>query len=272
MLLPLYFKSIGFGIFVALMSGLLLVAQETEQSLPVETAPKPILDKQELKVSEDEKKPEDEKKKKPKVIQIEEKTTTLFTSESELAKYSALSGDWRPFELDGTWMIRMQSETIQPCRVDFGPYLNVYDISISAKVLGKHKGRLKPRFGVGLFGRYGFFLRLSGGNEKLELVRYGEVLTSVPYSIDSDQWNYLELRVKAEKDHWVLIGRAWLDGAPRPLKPQISHKVVPEINTQKVMGRGNLTGSPFNGLPIYFDNIELKKIDQWASTKVVDTE
>lgn len=183
----------------------------------------------------------------------------IFHSNSENALFSVVRGSWRHKEFEGRKLIRLSPEPIEECRVDLGPTLRSYDLTISAKILGKCQGRLCPRMGVGLFGKYGFTLRLAPGHGRLELVQYGEIIASETCKWQSATWHYIELQMLAATNHWILEGRTWSDEVPRLESPTFSHKAYPGTMTHPLSGKAFLTASPYNGLPIFFDEVVLRK-------------
>lgn len=189
---------------------------------------------------------------------VEAPTNILFDSEAESARYLSVSGSWRAYEFEGEQMIRLTPEPVQQCRVELGELLKDYHISITAKVLGKERKRLKPRMGVGIFGEYGFTLRIAAGKNQLELVQYGEVIAASPFNWVSAQWHFIELEMEPEATFWRLSGRVWPSGSEKPATPQLVHDVFPSTLTHSLYGRAFLVGSPFNGLPLFFDKVEVR--------------
>ncbi|MDF1755127.1 MAG: hypothetical protein P1U89_20225 [Verrucomicrobiales bacterium] len=197
-------------------------------------------------VSADEKKPE----KDPNVI---------FDSESDSAQFATISGIWKSFEDEGEKMIRLSPEPIRDSRVDIGPILPTYNITVTAKVLAKEKGRLKPMMGVGIFGDFGITLRVAPARKKLELVQYGEIIADAPCEWVSARWFFIELTMKAQATAWRLEGKIWDAEKEKPEAPTLIHEALPASMTHQLYGRAFLTGAPYTGLPIFYDKVTVRK-------------
>ena len=143
----------------------------------------------------------------------------IFKSGTPTALFKTVSGIWKSYELKGKKMIRLSPEPIQQCRLEMGPSLRTYNVSVSTKTLAKNKGRLNPRMGVGLFGEFGFFLRLVPAREKMELVQYGEVIAECPLQWDPSKWQFIKLKVTAADTHWKVEGKTWREGKPNRRNP-----------------------------------------------------
>lgn len=185
----------------------------------------------------------------------------LFQSGTKSALFATVTGSWKSYDYKGKKIIRLNPEPVQQCRVELGPILRTYNVSIKTKVLAENKRRLSPRMGVGVFGEYGFFLRLTPARKKLELVQYGEVIAEAPCEWQPSRWQFIMLRVTAQATHWKVEGTTWAEGKPEPKKATLTHKAFPADVTHPLYGRASLVGSPFNGLPIYYDEILVLKED-----------
>ena len=112
--------------------------------------------------------------------------------------------------------------------------------------------------GVGLFGKNGFFLRLAPGRHRIELVQYGEVIAEAPLQWDSATWQHLELKVAATGTYWKVTGTTWSENLSKPELPTLEKKVYPSTVTHPLSGRAFLTGAPFSGHPIFYDEVEVE--------------
>ncbi len=192
----------------------------------------------------------------------EEVGEVIFDAMEKGALFSPVEGDWRKFEEEnGRNLIRLSGEPVVASRVEMGPYLRENELVMSANVMGKARKRLKPRMGLGLYGKNGFFLRLAPARGALELVQHGEILVETPYPWKSEEWHRLELAITVTEDRsrWTLEARAWPDGEDRPEEPVLVWPFRQEEQIFPLAGKAFLCGSPYNGLPIFFDEAVLRK-------------
>lgn len=136
--------------------------------------------------------------------------------------------------------------------LEFGPEIREKGATITASGLAPGGGRLPSRFGVGLYGKNGFQLRLVPVRQEIELVRRGEVLLSRPFPHDPSELQQIELSVRSERQHWIVSGRAWKDGGNRPERPLFEHKVFAVELLFPLAGRPVLLATPFSGEPVSF--------------------
>jgi len=136
--------------------------------------------------------------------------------------------------------------------LEFGPEIREKGATITALGRAPGGGRLPSRFGVGLYGKNGFQLRLVPVRQEIELVRRGEVLLSRPFTHDPADLQQIELSVRSERQHWIVSGRAWKDGGNRPDKPLFEHKVFAVELLFPLAGRPVLLATPFSGEPVSF--------------------
>ena len=191
----------------------------------------------------------------------------IFEGGSDPSLFTKVSGNWQSAKHKGKAVLSLGPEPVQECRTEMGPYLRSYNVSISAKVFSKQKSRIKPRMGVGLFGKNGFILRLAPGQKRIELVQYGEVIAEAPLQWKSETWQFLELTVTGETHHWQVSGRTWGDSQSKPELPTLEKAVYPSEVTHPVSGRAFLTGSPFSGYPILYDEVIVRQESKSESEK-----
>lgn len=196
-----------------------------------------------------EKEADEEEKKPPDVI---------FKMGSDLSLFTKVSGSWKFADYEGKSVLRLAPEPIQESRIEMGAYLRSHNVGISAKVFSSQKRRIRSRMGVGLFGGNGFFLRLAPGRHRIELVQYGEVIAEAPLQWDSKTWRYLEFEVIDEETHWIVRGTSWDEEESKPELPTLEKKVYPLSLTHPLAGRAFLTGAPFGGYPILYDEVEVR--------------
>ena len=129
-------------------------------------------------------------------------------------------------------------------------------LSVSASIRSSARGRRFPSFGIGLYGVSGFKLQFSGGKKCLELYKDQALLASVPFEWKSGDWTVLRLLAHpGTNDIWQIQGKAWPQGAPEPPSWTVSAEHKPD---SLLSGRASLSGSPFSGTPIQFDNLKVE--------------
>lgn len=192
--------------------------------------------------------------------------TLIYSNDFEKAKPGRVPGDY--FVLDGDFEIeanegegagrslKLLPSQLVEASIQFGSSI---EGSGSVIVRGKaeKRGRSYPRFGVGLHGLKGFRVRITPAAKVLELVRDQEVILSVPFDWTSGIWYFVELSVVENNNSWTVTGRAWAESEDRPKDGQVDHISVEE---KPFRGKASITGTPYAGLPIYFDDLEIRKL------------
>ena len=140
--------------------------------------------------------------------------------------------------------------------VQFGP-TEKENVAVSARINGTTKGRRAPTFGVGLGGVGGWKLQVSPGKKTLELLKDQESKASTAFEWKSGEWTQLRLQIRKVKDDvWRVEGKAWSWGATEPNSWMISA----DENEEPIAGKASVSGSPFAGTPIGFDDLVLEKV------------
>lgn len=159
----------------------------------------------------------------------------------------------------GTWSVDAGAkkllaapEPLVDAWLEFGPEIREKGATITASGRAPGGDRLRSRFGVGLYGKNGFQLRLVPARQEVELVRRGEVLLSRPFPHDPAEMQELELSVRPERQHWIVSGHVWKEGNDRPDKPLVEHKVFAVELEFPLAGRSVLVATPFSGEPVSF--------------------
>lgn len=169
------------------------------------------------------------------------------------ADFFVLDGDWALEKIDESVALKLAGEPLAESQIQFGKSMKETGGRIRARIHAERKRRSLPRFGVGLHGVSGYRLRIFPVQERLELIRADEVIQSVELDWRPGEWWFLELSAEPSGDAWTVTGRAWAESAARPESPQIDY-----ISTEtQFFGRPSVTGTPFAGLPIWFDEIEV---------------
>jgi hypothetical protein len=133
----------------------------------------------------------------------------------------------------------------------FGPSQNA-GVAVTARLFGTLNKRRFPVLAAGLNGVGGYELQLAPAKKALELFKGEERVASVPCTWESGTWTWLRLQVRKVRDGaWKVEGKAWKQGAPEPAGWMISH----DESTEPTAGRAMVSGHPFSGTPIRFDDV-----------------
>jgi hypothetical protein len=135
----------------------------------------------------------------------------------------------------------------------FGP-LESAGVAVEARIHGTSKGRRYPVLAVGLNGVGGFKMPVAPAKKALELFKGDDRLASVPFTWESDTWTILRLQVrKTAEGVWKVEGKAWKQGTTEPAGWMITHEEKEEPHA----GRAMISGQPFAGTPIRFDDLHV---------------
>ncbi len=138
----------------------------------------------------------------------------------------------------------------------FGPAVKE-NVSVTARIFGSAKGRRFPVFDVGLNGLGGYKLRVAPAKKQLELLRGDAVKSSVPLTWEAGKWAYLKLQVlKVGESEWRIEGRLWAEGSEEPKDSTI----VFTDSEAPPSGRAGISGMPYSGTPIRFDDLVLSDV------------
>lgn len=167
---------------------------------------------------------------------------------------TAVAGKW---EVGATKTLRALPVPLRDNWLEFGPEVREKGAAIRVMARAPGRGRIQSRFGAGLHGKNGFQIRTAPARHEIELVRRGAVILKCPFKQDPDKALHLELIVKAERQHWIVVGRAWPEGGVRPDKALFTHKVYPVELELPLAGRAVLFATPFSGEAVEFLGAEL---------------
>lgn len=162
----------------------------------------------------------------------------------------AVAGTWAVDP--GTKALQAQPAPLLDAWLEFGPEIREKGAVIAVTGRAPGEGRLRSRFGAGLYGRNGFQIRTSPAQGGVELVRRGATLLRKRFDLDPGKPLHLELSVQAERQHWIVSGRAWPEGAERPDKPLFEHKIFSVELQFPLAGRSVLFATPFSGEAVEF--------------------
>jgi hypothetical protein len=167
-----------------------------------------------------------------------------------------LEGAFNVKKENGNKFLELPGAPLDTFGVLFGP-TESSDLAVSARIYGTAKGRRFPTFGVGLNGVGGYKLQISPSKKALELSKGDEVLSSVPYSWESDSWTVLRLQVREVKASERMVeGKAWKQGGKEPGSWLVSRAE----KTEPVAGRASVWGAPYAGTPIRFDDFVVTRL------------
>jgi hypothetical protein len=169
---------------------------------------------------------------------------------------TAVAGKW---SVDaGTKSLQALPEPLLDAWLEFGPEIREKGAVITLTGRAPGDGRLLSRFGAGLYGKNGFQIRTAPARGGIELVRRGAVLLRKPFPLDPDKPLHLELSVTGERQHWIVSGRAWPEGADRPDKPLFEHKVFAVELEFPLAGRPVILATPFSGEAVEFSAVAVR--------------
>jgi hypothetical protein len=155
---------------------------------------------------------------------------------------------------DGTnKFLELPGAPVDDFSVLFGPS-QIEGTAVTARLYGTSRGRRFPVLSVGLNGVGGFDLQLAPAKKALELFKGDERVVAVPCTWESGTWSWLKLQVrKVGEGTWKVEAKAWKQGATEPAAWMISY----EEKTEPVAGRAMISGHPFSGTPIRFDDLRV---------------
>jgi len=144
--------------------------------------------------------------------------------------------------------------------LEFGPEIREKSAVIEVAARAPDRGKIRSRFGAGLYGKNGFQIRTAPARGEIELVRRGAVLLRKPFPMTPEKLLHLELSVTGERQHWIVSGRAWSDEEARPDKPLFEHKVFASELEFPLAGRSALVATPFSGEAVAFSSASVRLV------------
>ncbi|MDF1825272.1 MAG: hypothetical protein P1U68_11560 [Verrucomicrobiales bacterium] len=161
-----------------------------------------------------------------------------------------LSGSW--YTEKSAVKLKAKAEPLVMGSIEFGPEIREKGATICALARGPGGGRLKSRFGAGLYGKNGFCLRIDQGKQVMELVRRGMVIKAVEFKADPETLYEIELNVVEDAENWMVTGRVWEYEADRPKEPAFTYRMYSDELLFPLAGRPFLVATPFSGEPVQF--------------------
>lgn len=161
-----------------------------------------------------------------------------------------LGGAFAVREIDGGRALVLPGEPLDPFSVLFGPG-GAEQRVVEGRVYGTSKGRLFPRFGLGLNGVAGYKLMVTPSRRALELLADEEVLAATPYMWTSGSWTRIKVQLAREGEIWRVQGKAWdeREAEPAGWLLDVTREAAP------ISGRPSLWGAPYAGTPLAFDDL-----------------
>jgi hypothetical protein len=170
--------------------------------------------------------------------------------------FLVLDGNFTVKEEGGNKFLELPGAPLDTYGVLFGPN-EKENVAVSARFFGTAKGRRYPVFDVSLDGVGGYKLRVSPGKKQLELLRGDAVKKSAPLEWQPGKWTFLKLQVvKAADKSWKVEGKFWQEGSSEPAAPSISF----DDSEEPPQGRAGVSGMPYSGTPIRFDDFAVTAI------------
>jgi hypothetical protein len=172
------------------------------------------------------------------------------------ADFLVLNGTFSVQQADGNKFLEVPGAPADDYAVLFGPS-EKDGLAVTARVYGTATGRRFPVLAVGLNGLGGYELQVAPAKQALELFKGEERVLSVPYRWESGTWTMLQLQVRKVGDaHWMIEGKAWKHATPEPGPWMIAY----DEKNEPPAGRPLISGHPFSGTPIRFDDLVIRRI------------
>lgn len=151
----------------------------------------------------------------------------------------------------GNQFLEAPGAPVDDYAVLFGP-TEKEGLAITARVFATRHGRRLPVMAIGLNGLGGYELQLAPAKKALELFKGEERVQSVACTWESGSWTMMRLQVrKAGESQWKIEGKVWKQGAPEPAGWMLTY----DETTEPPPGRPLISGHPFSGTPIRFDDL-----------------
>ena len=167
-----------------------------------------------------------------------------------------LDGGFAVQEVAGNKVLQLPGAPLETFGVLFGP-TEASSLVASVRVHSTKKGRREPAFALGLNGNAGYKLQISAAKKLAELYKGDDVISSAPFTWESDSWTMLKLQVRKVKDgEFAVEGKAWKQGTPEPEKWTVTFTE----KSEPTAGRASVWGNPFAGTPIDFDDIVVSAV------------
>lgn len=179
---------------------------------------------------------------------------TLYTNDfqkTEIGKVPddlmVLDGLFKVQEDSGNKFLELPGAPTDTYTVMFGPVTNA-NVTVSARIFSTSKGRRMPAFGVALCGVGGYKLQVSAAKRAIELFKGEQVMQTKEYVWKSGEWSSFHLSAVQTENGVKVEGKVSQErGEPMLLSFEETALLTP--------GKASITGTPFAGTPIQFDDL-----------------
>lgn len=169
-------------------------------------------------------------------------------------EFPILSGDFQIKQETGNKFIELPGAPLESFWLMFGPAAHT-NVVASVRIRGTSRGRQMPAFGLGLGGLGGYRLQVAPAKRAIEIHKGDSIVATAAHRWKSGEWLQLKLRVTAgEGGKWKVEGKVWPAGAEEPA--QWAVEFVDEETP--IPGRPTITGTPYSGTPIQFDDLKVE--------------
>jgi len=188
------------------------------------------------------------------VSPINIRAETFYTNNFENAEVGSVPGDL--IVLDGLFSVKeeggnrfleLPGAPTDTYTVMFGPVTNV-NIAVSARIHSTNKGRRMPAFGVSLCGVGGYKLQVAAAKQSVELFKGDELVKKADYKWKSGEWTSFHLSAVKTGNGVRVEGKISQEGT-EPVT------LIFEDTNLLTAGPASITGTPFAGTPIWFDDL-----------------
>ncbi|NNE90526.1 MAG: hypothetical protein HKN23_02665 [Verrucomicrobiales bacterium] len=171
----------------------------------------------------------------------------------------ALEGEWDIAEEDGSKVVQLSPNPLVEASVQMGKSVRDEGATAIVRVKADRKRRNAPRFGIGLHGGNGFHFRVVPLRKQVELKRGDDIVQSTEFEWRPGEWHFLKLTVVPAADAWTVSAKIWAESDDEPKDNQLEY-IATDID--RLSGKVSLLATPYAGLPIYFDDLEARKIEE----------
>ncbi len=171
--------------------------------------------------------------------------------------FMVLNGAFTVKQEGGNKFLEVPGAPVDDYAVLFGPN-EKEDVAVTGRLFGTRHGRRYPVLAVGLNGLGGYEMQLAPAKQALELFKGEQRVLSVPCKWKSGKWTIMRLQVrKSGENHWKVEGKVWTAGASEPRQWMI----VLDEQSAPPSGRPLVSGHPFSGTPIRFDELVVSRVE-----------
>ncbi len=159
-----------------------------------------------------------------------------------------LDGQFTVHEEGTNKLLELPGTPTDTYTVMFGPSTNAN--GVSARVFATSKGRRMPAFSIALNGVGGYKLQVSPAKKAIELLNGDTVVQTSQYTWKSGEWTDLNLTASTTDSGIKLLGKVSQSGTN-------SIEISFNENAKLDAGKASISGTPFAGTPIRFDDLSV---------------